>query len=158
MFPRWLWFNHVPAGLDLTPQQYAEVRKRVREMGTGQRRFTPLSRRILIRLLPTTALLALAFTVWINWLVRTRPGGGAWMIVFNVMGILIFQALLWTVIAWSVNRAIAPLVWRALNQSGFRVCEECGYILDYLPLNEPRCPECGGALHPPIAPEERTSP
>jgi uncharacterized paraquat-inducible protein A len=73
------------------------------------------------------------------------------------MGTLLFQGMVWVVIAWSINRAIAPLVWRALNQTCFRVCEQCGYILDHLPLNEPRCPECGATLHPPLQPDEGES-
>jgi hypothetical protein len=157
MFPRWLWFNHVPAGLELTAEQYADVKRRVRAMGPEQRRFTPMSRRILARLLPTLAMLTAAFGVWLLWLIRARPSG-AWMIVSNVMGILIFQALMWMAIAWSINRAIAPLVWRALNQAGFRVCEGCGYILDYLSHEQTRCPECGHAIHPPLTPKNRPLP
>ena len=45
MVPRWLWFNHVPPGLEVTPQQKADVHRLVREMGPGQRRFSDLSRR-----------------------------------------------------------------------------------------------------------------
>ena len=158
MFPRWLWLNHVPAGLSLTPEQYADVKRRVRALGSSQRRFTPMSRRMLVRLIPSTLLLSMAFVVWILWLVRTRPGGTGWMIFANVTGSLMFQGLIWAAIAWSINRAIAPLVWQALNQSGFRVCEGCGYIVENLPRDQGRCPECGHTLHPPVAPEAQLPP
>jgi hypothetical protein len=159
MFPRWLWLNHIPAGLDLTAEQRAAVSRLVRQMGSGQRRFTPMSRRMLVRLVPAMAILTLSFGAWLLWLIRARPGGGGgWTISFNLLGIMLFQALVWIVIAWSINRAIAPLVWRALNQAGFRVCEGCGYILDYLPLNAERCPECGAASLPPMSANEPAPP
>jgi hypothetical protein len=152
MFPRWLWFNHVPAGLELSAEQCAELKRRVRQMGPEQRRFTPMSRRILVRLVPATTLLSLALACWMIWLIRAQPSTG-WMIFANLMSMLAFQALLWLAIAWSINRAIAPLVWRALNQGGIRVCEGCGYILDHLPRDQGQCPECGSATHPPEGPD-----
>jgi hypothetical protein len=148
--PRWLWLNHLPEGLHLTPEQYADVKRRVKEMGPQQRRFTPVSRRILVRVAPATALLIVGFLLWLVWLVRVRPAGG-FGIAASVAGPLVFQALLWIAIAWSINRAIAPLVWRALNQAGFRVCEQCGYLLENLPLEIIRCPECGTPQSPPTA-------
>lgn len=154
MLPRWLWFNHVPAGLDLTAEQRAEVSRRVREMGPGQRRFTPLSRRLLKNLLPGMFALLLLFAAWLVWLVRGAAGvRGPWIPLLNITGILVFNGLIWIVLAWSFNRAVAPLVWKALNQIGIRVCEECGYIVDYLPLDAQRCPECGEALRPPTDPD-----
>ena len=153
MFPRWLWFNHIPAGLDLTPQQKAEVAQRVRAMGPDQRRFTPMSRRILLRIVPGTAILSLLFTIWITWFASAaRQMGTPAMVTANVLGIILFQLLMWAVIAWSINRAIAPLVWRALNQVGIRVCEGCGYVLEYHPEDANTCPECGAARVDPSSP------
>jgi hypothetical protein len=148
MLPRWLWLNHVPAGLELTPVQYSEMRRRVRGMGPVQHRSARVGSRVGLRLAPAVAGLVITFIVWLLWLIYVRPQGVRYVFAL-VGGILLFQGLLWVAIAWSINRAIAPLVWRALNDIGFRVCIECGYILDYLPLDAPRCPECGQALHPP---------
>lgn len=142
MLPRWLWFNHVPAGLDLTPEQEARVRRLVRELGPGQRRFTPLSRRMLARMALPLALVTVLFTGWIVWLVVARPGG-RFLVIGNVAGIVLFNAALWVIIAWSFNRAVAPVVRRALNLAGVRVCESCGYILGESPRLLERCPECG---------------
>ena len=153
MFPRWLWLNHVPAGLNLTAEQYAQVSRHVRTMGPGQRRLAPLSRRMLVRLVPATIVLSLLFTMWLLWLIRARPGGAGWMVSLNILGILAFQALIWIAIAWSINRAIAPLVWRALNQIGVRVCEGCGYVLEYHPSDAATCPECGQAMAAMAAPD-----
>lgn len=151
MFPRWLWLNHVPPGIVLTSAQKAEVSRRVREMGPGQRRFTALSWRMLVRLIPAMLGLLLAFAAWLVWLIRARPAGGM-MISLNLAGILLFQVLVWVIIAWSINRAIGPLVWRALNQIGIRICEGCGYVLQYHPAEARNCPECGEALVPPTEP------
>jgi len=144
MFPRWLWFNHVPAGLHLTKEQYLEVRRRVREMGPGQRRFTPMSKRMLVYLIPRLILASLIFAAWTPWwLVSVRPSGRSFVLL-NLAGIALFQVLLWVLIARSINLSIRPLVWRALNMIDVPVCESCGYILQHLPREAtPNCPECG---------------
>jgi hypothetical protein len=149
LLPRWLWLNHIPAGLELSPEQQAEVRQRVRSMGPAEQRRHGLGRKMLVRMAPGIALLSILFVVWIFWLVGAKLSPGRFVLV-NVTGVLLFQAAMWFIIAWSINRAMAPLVWRALNQLGVRVCEACGYILEGLPRNQPNCPECGATLHPPM--------
>ena len=146
--PRWLWLNHVPTGLTLTAEQRAKLRRRVRGKRGGKLRWPGVGRTILLRLVPATVALCTLFTIWLLWLVKVRLPPARFAIT-NILGILLFQAMTWVIIAWSINRAMAPIVWRALNQMGFRVCEGCGYIIDYLPLDTSKCPECGKALHPP---------
>ena len=148
--PRWLWLNHVPAGLDLTPEQYVELKRRMRAMGQAQQRGMGLGRRVVLRLAPATAALSLIFAWWIIWLAQAKLPPARFALL-NVVSVLLFQVVIWVIVAWSINRAMAPMVWRGLNEIGFRVCTTCGYILDYLPMNEPKCPECGTALHPPSA-------
>ena len=148
MFPRWLWFNHVPSDMRLTPEEVNAVRDRVRALGPGQRRFTETSRRVLKHLLPSMGAVIAAFFLWLYWLITYRPSGST-MILLNVGGILAFNISIWVTIAWSINRAVRPLVWKALNQIGRRTCEGCGYILEYLPSDLAKCPECGEAQRPP---------
>jgi len=151
--PRWLWLNHVPAGLDLSPQQQADLRRQVRAMRGGKVRAPGIGKTVLLRLVPATAALSLLFVAWVLWLVGARlPGVG--FAIAHVLGIILFLALTWVIIAWSINRAMAPLVWRALNDIGLRVCIECGYILEHLPPDQPNCPECGAGLHPPVKIDE----
>lgn len=155
MFPRWLWLNHVPAGMRLSPQEVVAVRDHVRAMGPGQRRFTDTSRRMLRHMLPAMGVLIVAFMVWIFWMVSYQPRGST-MILLNVGGILAFNLSIWIVIAWSINRAVRPLVWKALNKIGRRTCEGCGYILEYHPVETKKCPECGESLHPPTVADAST--
>ena len=150
--PRWLWLNHIPAGLNLTAEQQAEVRTGMRGMRGGKIRGPGVGRAVLLRLVPAIAALIVAFVVWILWLVKVRLPPARFAIA-NTLGILLFQGMTWIIIAWSINRAMAPLVWRALNQIGIRVCEGCGYILEGLPRSESNCPECGVALLPPTQPQ-----
>ncbi len=39
----------------------------------------------------------------------------------------------------------APCVYRALRERGHDVCGRCGYLLQGLARETPRCPECGAA-------------
>ncbi len=142
MFPRWLWFNHVPSGMRLSPEEVIAVRDRVRAMGPQQRRFTATSRRMLASLLPWLGVIVMLFGFWLYWLIQYRPRGSL-MMLLNVAGILAFNMSIWVLITWSINRAVQPLVWKALNQIGRSTCEGCGYILEYHPHDLSRCPECG---------------
>ncbi|QOJ17266.1 MAG: hypothetical protein HRU76_06620 [Phycisphaeraceae bacterium] len=150
--PRWMWFNHVPEGIDLSPDQVARVKRLVRDMGPGRKRYSNMSRRMVVRLVPGMLAITGLFLWWMLWFVGSIPPGGT-AAALLVAGILGYNLLLWVVIAWSINRAVAPLVWRALNRIGIRVCEGCGYILQNLPEATPRCPECGEGWEPPPGPD-----
>lgn len=138
----------MPEGLDLTPDQRIALRTRMSQMGPAMQRRLGVGRRMARRMLPGIVALTAVFVLWIFWLIGAKLPTTRFLIV-NVAGILTFQALMWVVIAYSINRGMAPLVWQSLNDIGVGVCMGCGYILEYLPADLEKCPECGEALHPP---------
>jgi hypothetical protein len=86
--------------------------------------------------------LSLLFAGWLIVLIRWRPSG-AILVMSNVSGILIFNALLWACLAWALYRTNAPFIRWALWEIGKPVCINCGYIL--IAATDPMepCPECG---------------
>lgn len=153
MLPHWLWLDHVPEGLALSSEQRLALRKRVRAYRPEDIRRFRLAARIWKRLLPALALVIAAFLIWLFWHMGARLRLAP-MLVSNIAGVLLFQVFIWIAIAWSINRAVSPLYWTALNDIGVRVCVQCGYILEHLPRDLVRCPECGIELRPPTERED----
>lgn len=146
--PRWLWLNHVPEGLDLTPEQKVALRARMRAMGPDAQGRLGVARRMMWHMVGGIGAASVAFFVYVVWLVRAHLPPGSFILA-NTGGVIGFNILIWIAIAYGINRGMRPLVWRALNDIGLGVCMGCGYVLDYLPASETRCPECGAATSPP---------
>jgi hypothetical protein len=41
------------------------------------------------------------------------------------------------------RRLYAPIIWRLARRKGLNLCVQCGYWLQGLDPDSPRCPECG---------------
>jgi hypothetical protein len=150
LLPRWIWLNHIPEGLDLASPQRQALRKRLREMGPEVQRQDGVARRMTWHMLGAIGIAVLLLMAWIALLVGAKLSPARFAIA-NTAGIIVFNIMVWIAIAYGINRGMRPLVWRALNDIGFRVCMSCGYVLHYLPPDKPNCPECGAALHPPTS-------
>ncbi len=151
LLPRWLWLNHIPDGLSLSLDDRRRLRKRMRAMGPETQAAYGVGRRMMWHMVGGISVAVVVFFVWIVLLLSLKLTPGRFALA-NTAGILGFNLLIWISLAYGINRGMRPLVWRGLNDIGFRVCMGCGYVLEHLPADEPRCPECGDALQPPMAP------
>jgi len=141
---RWLWLDHVPAGLTLTPEQRREARRLARSIKAENPAFAGARRKATITILLWTVLWiagVIAYSLhhlWFPW----KPKAALVSALSTVAAVLILNGSIWVIIAMSVNRAAAPFMRAALSLMGFATCVPCGYLLKGLAPGE-ACPECG---------------
>jgi len=144
---RWLWYNHVPPGVELTQDQEREMRRRIKTI----RRAKPFMANVVATLVAAfggAGVTAALFGIGMHYLVRHRPAGITYAV--DVVTITLgYMILLQVVIAAAIGRYSAPFVRAALNEMGIPVCMKCGYNLDHLQSNASTCPECGSTKENP---------
>lgn len=142
---RWLWLDHFPAGMKLSDEERKAVRKLAHRLRAQDPRYRGTRRRAALLALATIGPLSIVFLLWMCWpLFAGKPFSSAWAnITSNAMAPIVFNALLWLCIAWTIDRTTTPFIRRALCDLGRPVCIECGYILEGLDRSITRCPECG---------------
>ena len=139
---RWLWLDHVPRELQVSPQERAEVLRLAKIKRVQEPKFRGVQGSAAWFLTLTTGPLSILFLGWIFTLVSLRLRV-PWFVVSNLTGILLFNLLLWASIAWAMYRTNAPYIRWALCQINKPVCINCGYILTGADDPHRPCPECG---------------
>jgi predicted RNA-binding Zn-ribbon protein involved in translation (DUF1610 family) len=144
MIPRWLWFDHVPAGVDLTTHERLELKSRSRELRNAHpstmHKHGSLIASIIAWSILESALLLIVI-LWVFPMSQTFGPVGRYAVIIGLP--LIICLPFWLMIAMAFNRSHAPFVRQALNDMGHAVCVNCGYGLRGLTGESSRCPECG---------------
>lgn len=140
---RWLWLNHVPAGIELAPEERGELNRQVHQLRKNPAIDPAARRRYRREAFMLVAPLVILFCIWTIWLSPNNLTGW-WKTVVGCGSIFIYNIILWLFIAFAYYRTNAPYVRRALNRIGHPVCVTCGYPLLGLDETSP-CPECGSA-------------
>lgn len=138
---RWLLLNHVPPGMELTPEERIELKRRVRELQFVEPDFMHARRSLVLGIMLVTVPLTIGHLAWIYSLIHARAGTGITLSSL-IAPFLLLEVLAWTGYAFVIHRVRRPFVRRALTEMGKPVCLHCGYIL----LGSPSavmCPECG---------------
>lgn len=144
---RWLWFDHIPPGVELNAQQRAELRRRSRALRAAHpstmHKHGSLIAAIIVASFVEAALLLLVILVVFPQ--AQSPMSRALAIIgLPAMIVVVF----WLFVAVTFNRSHSPFVRAALNEMGHPVCIACGYALRGLGERIDRCPECGESREP----------
>jgi hypothetical protein len=146
MIPRWLWFDHVPAGVDLTTHERLELKSRSRELRNAHpstmHKHGSLIASIIAWSILESALLLIVI-LWVFPMSQTFGPVGRYAVIIGLP--LIICLPFWLMIAMAFNRSHAPFVRQALNDMGHAVCVDCGYGLQGLRGESKHCPECGSS-------------
>ena len=126
---RWLIFDYVPPGIDLTPQQRRGFRRKVKDAD--------------VRISWKTELLGFMISlplilVWIIFLYLI-----AIAIPLNGARFPLIVAGIWVILTALRWRFARGATFAALREMGYDVCLSCGYWLRGLGDEVKRCPECG---------------
>jgi hypothetical protein len=139
---RWLWLDQIPPELNLAPAQRREVQKRAMEHRRLEPNYRKHARRTFTTILVLVTPVTMLFILWLLY----RPGWqkGPVLSAVNILGsIFVSQALIWVCICYGLRRWSTPYIRKALCDTGFAICIECGYVLQGLGEEASRCPECG---------------
>jgi hypothetical protein len=131
---RWLIGDYADPGYRLTREQRRKISDLAQSRYTAQRAF--LHRTLFIALPPI--ILALWALKWAVSSLFPAPRSDIMLI-----GLTLIVFLVWPWSAWAYGAVYARPFRRAMYDLGLRPCLACGYRLDGLPLDTPRCPECG---------------
>jgi hypothetical protein len=139
---RWLWFDHIPPGVELTAAERREVARRSRQLrsahpSTRHKHGSLIAAVIGWSLLEALVLLGAIFFVMP--MLGTSAARNSAIIAL----LLLICVPFWLMISLAFNRSHAPFVREALNELGHPVCMKCGYALRGLNELAARCPECG---------------
>lgn len=139
---RWLWFDHIPHGVDLTPQERAELKRTSRHLQSAHPSTSHKHGSLITAVIGWSILESLVLLVAIFYFMPMMRSGT--MQAVGIVGLLLVICVpFWIMIALAFNRSHATFVRQALNDMGHPVCMKCGYVLKGLGDLVHRCPECG---------------
>lgn len=142
---RWLWFDHIPPGIELNPAQRRQLRHRAKDLRAAH----PSTRHkhgALIVAITTGSILEAGLLLFVVIYVfpQARTPVGQALTIYGLPALICIP--FWLILAITFNRSHSPFVRAALNEMGHPVCIACGYALRGLGARIDRCPECG-AVH-----------
>ncbi len=92
---------------------------------------------VLTLVLPTVLLITFAVPPILRWL---GYAGGS---MAHTIAVGVVALLAWPISAVVYGHLYAKPVRRAMRDRGYDICVGCGYLLNELPPDVDRCPECG---------------